>query len=61
MVRIIEKKKCKIKKFGNSKVIILDKDTLEYLDLDVDDWVIVSIEKDYSKIKNNGKSDKNEL
>ena len=55
MVRIIEKKKCKIKKIGNSKGILLDKDTLEYLDLKVGDWVIVSIEKDLSKIKNNDK------
>lgn len=51
MVRIIEKKKSKIKKIGNSKGIILDKDTLEYLDLKVGDWVIISIEKDKSKTK----------
>ncbi len=52
MVRNIEKKKCKIKKIGNSKGILLDKDTLEYLDLKVGDWVIISLEKDYSKVKN---------
>lgn len=57
MVRIIEKKKCKIKKIGNSKGILLDKDTLEYLDLKIGDWVIISIEKDLSKVKNN-KEDK---
>ena len=49
MVRKIERKKCKIKRIGNSKGIILDKDTLEYLGLDVDDWVIIDIEKDISK------------
>ena len=49
MVRKIERKKCKIKRIGNSKGIIIDKDTLEYLDLDVDDWVIIDIEKDRSK------------
>ena len=49
MVRKIERKKCKIKRIGNSKGIIIDKDTLEYLDLDVDDWVIIDIEKDTSK------------
>jgi len=49
MVRVIEKKKCKIKRIGNSKGIIIDKDTLEYLNLDIDDWVIISIEKDISK------------
>jgi len=49
MVRKIERKKCKIKRIGNSKGIIIDKDTLEYLDLDVDDWVIIDIEKDKSK------------
>ena len=49
MVRKIERKKCKIKRIGNSKGIIIDKDTLEYLDLDVDDWVIIDIEKDMSK------------
>lgn len=52
MVRIIEKKKCRIKKIGNSKGIILDKDTLEYLDLKIGDWIIVSIEKDLSKVEN---------
>ena len=49
MVRVIERKKCKIKRIGNSKGIIIDKDTLEYLNLDLDDWVIISIEKDLSK------------
>ncbi|KKM00464.1 hypothetical protein LCGC14_1804230 [marine sediment metagenome] len=52
MVRIIEKKKCKIKKIGNSKGIILDKDTLEYLNLKIGDWVIINIEKDPSKSNN---------
>lgn len=52
MVRIIEKKKCKVKKIGNSKGILLDKDTLEYLDLNIGDWVIISIEKDLSKVEN---------
>lgn len=55
MVRIIEKKKCRVKKMGNSKGIILDKETLEYLELEIGDWVIVSIEKDLSKIENNKK------
>jgi len=51
MVRMIEKKKCKIKRIGNSKGIILDKDTCEYLNIDIDDWVVVSIEKDSAKEK----------
>ena len=50
MVRKIERKKCKIKRIGNSKGIIIDKDTLEYLGLEVDDWVIIDIEKDMSKL-----------
>lgn len=49
MVRSVERKKCKIKRIGNSKGIIIDKDTLEYLNLNIDDWVIISIEKDISK------------
>ena len=53
MVRRIERKKCKIKTIGNSKGIIIDKETLEYLNLDIGDWVIVSIEKDLSKVENN--------
>lgn len=57
-MRKIEKKKCRIKKIGNSKGIIIDKDTLEYLDLKIGDWVVISIEKDYSKVENNKKSSK---
>ena len=53
MVRKIERKKCKIKKIGNSKGLILDKDTLEYLNLKLGDWVIINIEKDTSKIEEN--------
>jgi len=57
MVLRIEKKKCRIKKIGNSKGIILDKDTLEYLELKIGDWVIISIEKDLSKIENKKSKD----
>lgn len=55
MVRRIENKKCKVKKIGNSKGIILDKETLEYLDLNIGDWIIINIEKDLSKIENKEK------
>ena len=51
MVRKIERKKCKIKQIGNSKGIIINKDTLEYLGLKLGDWVIIDIEKDKSKLE----------
>ncbi|KKN51817.1 hypothetical protein LCGC14_0619170 [marine sediment metagenome] len=44
MVRSIERA-CKILKIGNSKGIIIDKDTIEYLKLDVGDMVKITIEK----------------
>lgn len=36
---------CKIIKIGNSKGVIIDKDTLDYLDLNIGDWVIITVEK----------------
>ncbi|KKK43611.1 hypothetical protein LCGC14_0471680 [marine sediment metagenome] len=53
MVRSIERA-CKILKIGNSKGIIIDKDTLEYLKLKVGDWVKIQIEK----VENNEEDNK---
>ncbi|KKM72011.1 hypothetical protein LCGC14_1424770 [marine sediment metagenome] len=52
MVRSIERA-CKILRIGNSKGIIIDKDTIEYLKLDVGDMVKIKIEK----VENEGKKE----
>jgi len=44
MVRMIEKIG-RIVKVGNSKGIIIDKDVLEYLNLDIGDAIKITIEK----------------
>jgi len=50
-VKIVEKRLFKVKKIGNSKGIIIDKDITELLKIEVDDWVEITIKK--AKIPNN--------
>jgi len=55
MVREIEKRKFKIKKIGNSKGIIIDKDIAEFLNLEVGDWVEITLRKINLKLEDKDK------
>lgn len=53
------KKGCKIIQIGNSQGVLIDKNSLEYLGLDIGDWVEVIVKKaDTKEVKDTQKKDK---